>query len=116
MTNTKVNLVNSKHKYRPQESSGHRPKSTTSRQKVTPVSGHKNKCNRCGRLHNKDKSKCPAANQRCHSCGMLGHFAVMCKNKRKVRHLEANPHTVITVMNHQRLKVVRKSLCRISCY
>ena len=89
MTNTEVNLVNSKHKYRPQESSGHRPKSTTSRQKMTPASGNKNKCNRCGRLHNKDKSKCPSANQRCHNCGMLGHFAVMCKNKRKVRHVEA---------------------------
>ena len=29
-TNTKVNFVNSKHKYRPQESSAHRPKSTMS--------------------------------------------------------------------------------------
>ena len=85
----KVNLVNSKHKHRPQESSGHRPKSTMSRQKMTPASGHENKCNRCGRLHNKDKRKCPAANQRCHNCGMLEHFAVMCKNKRKVRHVEA---------------------------
>ena len=81
MTNTKVNLVNSKHKHRPQESSGHRPKSAMSRQKMTLASGHENKCNRCGRLHNKDKSKCPAANHRCHKCGMLGHFAVMCENK-----------------------------------
>ena len=89
MTNTKVNFVNSKHKYRPQESSAHRPKSTMSRRKTTPASGHKNRCNRCGRLHNKDKSKCPAANQRCHNCGMLGHFAVKCKNKRKVRHVKA---------------------------
>ena len=89
MTNTKVNFVNSKHKYRPQESSAHRPKSAMSRRKTTPASGHKNRCNRCGRLHNKDKSKCPAANQRCHNCGMLEHFAVVCKNKRKVRHVKA---------------------------
>ena len=89
MTNTKVNFVNSKHKYRPQESSEHRPKSTMSRRKMTPASGHKNRCNRCRRLHNKDKSKCPAASQRWHNCGMLGHFAVTCKNKRKVRHIKA---------------------------
>ena len=89
MTNTKVSFVNSKHKDRSQESSAHRPKSTMSRRKMTPASGHKNRCNRCGRLHNKDKSKCPAANQRCHNCGMLGHFAVKCKNKRKVRHVKA---------------------------
>ena len=84
MTNTKVNFVNSKHKYRPQESSAHRPKSTMSRRKTTPASGHKNRCTRCGRLHNKDQRKCPAANQRCHNCGMLGHFAVVCKNKSRV--------------------------------
>ena len=89
MTNTKVNFVNSKNKYRPQELSAHSPKSTMSRRKMTPASGHKNRCNRCGRLHNKDKSNCPAANQRCHNCGMLGHFAVVCKNKRKVRHVKA---------------------------
>ena len=45
MTNTKVNFVNSKHKYRPQESSAHRPKSTMSRRKTKPASGHKNRCN-----------------------------------------------------------------------
>ena len=89
ITNTKVNFVNSKHKYRPQESSAHRPKSTMSRRKTTPASGHKNRCNQCGRLHNKDKSKCPAVNQRCHNCGMLGYFAVVCKNNRKVRHVKA---------------------------
>ena len=60
-----------------------------SRRKTTPASGHKNRYNRCGRLHNKDQRKCPAANQRCHNCGMLGHFAVVCKNKRKVRHVKA---------------------------
>ena len=46
MANTKANLVNSKHKYRLEESSGHRPKSTMSRRKVTPASDRKNKCNR----------------------------------------------------------------------
>ena len=89
IASTKVNLANSKHKYRPQESSGHRPKSTTSRRKVTPACCRKNKCNGCRRLHNKDKSKCPTANQRCRNYGVLSHFAVMCKNKRKVRHVKA---------------------------
>ena len=36
-------------------------------------------------MHNEDKSKCPAASERC----MLGHFAVTCKNKRKVRYVKA---------------------------
>ena len=45
MTNTKVSFVNSKHKDRPQDSSAHRSKSTMSRRKITPASGHKNRCN-----------------------------------------------------------------------
>ena len=47
------------------------------------------KCRYCGREHSFEKGNCPAADQKCHVCGIKGHFAIKCrKKKEKVNEVE----------------------------
>ncbi|XP_062542342.1 uncharacterized protein K02A2.6-like [Armigeres subalbatus] len=39
-------------------------------------------CNRCGRKHK--RGACPAYDKTCNACGWRGHFAVMCKAKKRL--------------------------------
>jgi len=54
--------------------------------------GQKNKfgkCRFCAREHSFEKANCPAADQKCHACGIKGHFAFKCrKKKEKVNEVE----------------------------
>ncbi|KAK3918876.1 Gag-Pol polyprotein [Frankliniella fusca] len=45
-------------------------------------------CGYCRGKWHKDKLKCPARGQTCHSCGKLDHFGPMCRSKRKIQELE----------------------------
>ena len=48
-------------------------------------------CSRCGRPHSRDQATCRARKQRCHKCGLIGHFAVKCRNTRKVNAVNDQP-------------------------
>ena len=88
VTNTKVNLVNNKHKYRPQESSGHRPKSTTSTQKMTAGD-----CIIRIRVNVQLQTKDA-------TIVVCWDILLLCvKTKERSDKLKPNPHTVIIVMN-----------------
>lgn len=38
-----------------------------------------NNCSRCGTMH--EPRQCPAYNKQCHQCGILGHFAAVCRRR-----------------------------------
>lgn len=46
----------------------------------------KNVCYRCGDdEHYANDKNCPAKNKKCNECGLIGHFKMMCKTKKKGR-------------------------------
>lgn len=42
---------------------------------------NKSKCNYCGYEHARDKEKCPANGKKCLQCGLMNHFASVCRSK-----------------------------------
>ncbi len=73
----------SQHKMRQQNQMTERPEQPRSSYKD---SSDQPKCKGCGRRsHGKgkpiSKNDCPAKNQKCLSCGKIGHFRVVCRNK-----------------------------------
>ena len=57
----------------------HAIKSINKKPNITSNKKAKNKCSKCGRLH--DFGKCPAKNKTCLLCHRLGHFANCCQGK-----------------------------------
>ena len=109
MTNTNINFVNSKHKYRSQESSAHRPKSTMSRRKTTPASGHKIDATDAGHCIIRIEESVQLQTKGATIVACWGTLLLYVKTKERSDMLKPSHHTVIIVMNLQRLKIVRKS-------
>ena len=68
----------------------HRQSSSTSQNRQSSNTSQNNgkffKCFRCDREgHLANSENCPARNKTCKSCSRIGHFAVVCKSKAKIR-------------------------------
>ena len=96
-------------KYRPQESSGHRPKSTMSRRKVTPASDRKINATDVGDCVIRIKVSIQLQTKGARIAVRWDTFLLRAKTKEKSDMLKLNPHTVIVVMDHPRMKIVMKS-------
>lgn len=66
--------------------------------------GRRSRCSRCYRLFHKFGS-CPAIDRNCNSCGLRGHFAVVCRKKNANR-IQAKPESTPEWTDEQRDKKV----------
>lgn len=55
---------------------------TSSRGRVHVQASRRNRCGKCFRMFHRGV-ECPATRKHCNSCGMLGHFAVACRERRE---------------------------------
>lgn len=51
-------------------------------------------CKFCGKMHDRQKMKCPAFGKRCKKCGKENHFAVTCRSKVSHREQRKKVHAV----------------------
>ena len=67
-----------------------RPQKTKNKQKPKPAHDDKkaNTCQFCGLDHKGPRSQCPASGKTCGACSKKGHFARMCKGKKKPRDVQ----------------------------
>ena len=62
-----------------QQQQQHRPPHQRQQQQNQRQQSH---CMRCGKSHSRDYT-CRAASAQCHTCGKIGHFSVVCRQKNK---------------------------------
>ena len=58
------------------------------KQSTRPTGG----CKRCGRDHKRDTKSCPAINSKCHTCGKIGHWEIVCNSQKKRGHNKPRNH------------------------